>query len=102
MYLVLQSSQRTATSKFQHRRKRSVEFDADKLQEEFNDNVTASFGDANTNSVPEASESVSASLKVHDIGHNEQILREELAATRIQTAFRGFLVHTLLSCHNLT
>eukprot|EP00257_Ricinus_communis_P013869 XP_015571407.1 protein IQ-DOMAIN 1 isoform X1 [Ricinus communis] len=87
---------RTATSKFRHRRKHSVEFVTDKLQEEFNDNVAAPVDDANANSVPEASESVSASLQVRDVGHNQQSLREEWAATRIQTAFRGFLARRAL------
>ncbi|XP_050223953.1 protein IQ-DOMAIN 5 isoform X2 [Mercurialis annua] len=87
---------RTATSKLQNRRKHSVEFDADKLQEEFHGNVANPVGDATANSVSEASESFSASLQVQDVAHNQQICREELAATRIQTAFRGFLARRAL------
>lgn len=86
---------RTTTSKFRHRRKHSIEIDADKLQE-FSDNVTAPVGDASIHSVPDASESPSASLQVQDVAHNQQILREEWAATRIQTAFRGFLARRAL------
>lgn len=84
---------RTSASKFRHRRKHSVEFDGDKFEEEFDnhDNV-ATVGDTNVVSVPDASESPSASLQVQDVAHNQQVLREEWAATRIQTAFRGFLV----------
>lgn len=73
-----------------------MEFDADKLQEEFNNNIAASVDDANTQSIPDASESPSASCQVQETNHNPQILREEWAATRIQTAFRGFLVFTSL------
>lgn len=100
MCCVLQSSQRTATSKFRQRRKHSVDFDADKLQEEFKDNVAEPVGDAN-HSVLDASESPSASLQVQDVAHNQKALREEWAATRIQTAFRGFLVFFLVSFNNL-
>ncbi|XP_037496692.1 uncharacterized protein LOC105629378 [Jatropha curcas] len=84
------SSQRTTTSKFRHRRKHSVEIDADKLQE-FSDNVAEPIGEANIHSVPDVSESPSASLQAQNVADNQQILREEWAATRIQTAFRGFL-----------
>ncbi|KAJ6691603.1 IQ-DOMAIN 5-RELATED [Salix purpurea] len=82
---------RATASKFRHRRKHSVEFDADKIQEEFH-NHNHNDGDANIRSVPDAFESPFDSLQVQDIAHNQQVLREEMAATRIQTAFRGFLV----------
>ncbi|KAJ9178742.1 hypothetical protein P3X46_010599 [Hevea brasiliensis] len=87
---------RTATSKFQHRRKHAVEVDADKLQVEFKDNVAEPVGDANIHSVPDASESPSASLQAQNVAQNQQVLREEWAATRIQTAFRGFLARRAL------
>ncbi|KAJ9189324.1 hypothetical protein P3X46_000634 [Hevea brasiliensis] len=87
---------RTASSKFRPRRKHSIEIDADKLQEEFNDNAAAPVGDANILSVPDASESPSASFQVQDVPQNQQVLREEWAATRIQTAFRGFLARRAL------
>ncbi|KAJ6303351.1 hypothetical protein OIU77_017267 [Salix suchowensis] len=88
---------RTTASKSRHRRKHSVEFDADKFEEGFdnNDNVAAA-GDTNVVSVPDASESPSASLQVQDVAHNQQVLREDWAATRIQTAFRGFLARRAL------
>ncbi|KAG6789132.1 hypothetical protein POTOM_005222 [Populus tomentosa] len=89
---------RTSASKFRHRRKHSVEFDGDKFEEEFDnhDNV-ATVGHTNVVvSVPDASESPSASLQVQDVAHNQQVLREEWAATRIQTAFRGFLARRAL------
>ncbi|CAK7332055.1 unnamed protein product [Dovyalis caffra] len=87
---------RTTASKFRHRRKHSVEFDADKFQEFNSHNDVAPVGDANIRSVPDASESPSASLQVQDIAHDQQILREDWAATRIQTAFRGFLARRAL------
>lgn len=86
----------TATRKFQHRRKHAVEVDADKLQVEFKDNVAEPVGDANIHSVPDASESPSASLQAQYVAQNQQVLREEWAATRIQTAFRGFLARRAL------
>lgn len=86
-------------SKSRHRRKHSVEFDADKIQEEFhnhNHNHNHNDGDANIRSIPDTSESPFDSLQVQDIAHNQQVMKEELAATRIQTAFRGFLARRAL------
>ncbi|XP_061959113.1 protein IQ-DOMAIN 5-like isoform X2 [Populus nigra] len=82
-------------SKSRHRRKHSVEFDADKIQEEFH-NHNHNDGDANIRSIPDTSESPFDSLQVQDLAHNQQVMREELAATRIQTAFRGFLARRAL------
>ncbi|KAG5238100.1 protein IQ-DOMAIN [Salix suchowensis] len=90
-----EENQRATASKFRHRRKHSVEFDADKIQEEFH-NHNHNDGDANIRSVPDAFESPFDSLQVQDIAHNQQVLREEMAATRIQTAFRGFLARRAL------
>ncbi|XP_011012760.1 PREDICTED: protein IQ-DOMAIN 1-like isoform X2 [Populus euphratica] len=82
-------------SKSRHRRKHSVEFDADKIQEEFH-NHNHNPGDANIRSIPDTSESPFDSLQVQDIAHNQLFMREQLAATRIQTAFRGFLARRAL------
>ncbi|KAH8499367.1 hypothetical protein H0E87_018044 [Populus deltoides] len=82
-------------SKSRHRRKHSVEFDADKIQEEFH-NHNHNDGDANIRSIPDTSESPFDSLQVQDLAYNQQVMREELAATRIQTAFRGFLARRAL------
>lgn len=87
-------SQRKAGSRSQHRRKHAVEIDAEKLQNEFDQNVAPPAGDANLNAVSEAAGSPSDSLQVQNAAHNRQVVREEWAATRIQTAFRGFLVLT--------
>ncbi|OMO73223.1 IQ motif, EF-hand binding site [Corchorus capsularis] len=86
---------RAASSKFRHRRKHSVEFDTSKLQEELDQSGTSPAGDGNAHAAADAAGSPSGSLEVHDAALNEQA-REEWAATRIQTAFRGFLARRAL------
>lgn len=87
--------QRTgATGKFWHRRKHSVEFDADLLQEELNQDAARPVEDADVPSFSEAACTPSSSVQVQDAGQIQQ-QREEWAATRIQTTFRGFLVRFL-------
>lgn len=84
--------QRTgATGKFWHRRKHSVEFDPDLLQEELNQDAARPAEDSDIPSFSEAACTPSSSVQVQDAGQIQQ-QREEWAATRIQTAFRGFLV----------
>lgn len=83
--------QRAATSKFRHRRKHSIEFYTDKLQEELDQNAASPARDANTHAIADAAGFPSGSLEVRDVALNELVM-EEWAATRIQTAFRGFLV----------
>ncbi|KAJ0084162.1 hypothetical protein Patl1_30234 [Pistacia atlantica] len=89
---------RAAASKFRHRRKHSVEIDTDNinLQDEFDQNAAPLVGDANINVIAETVGSPSYSLQVQNIVHDQQNLREEWAATRIQTAFRGFLARRAL------
>ncbi|CAN0923388.1 Protein IQ-DOMAIN 5 [Linum grandiflorum] len=91
-----QSSQKaenkTAASTFRHRRKQSVDISADTFQLEFNHNVAAVAGDT----VPEASESPATSGQLLDANTTQQILQEEWASIRIQTAFRGFLARRAL------
>ncbi|KAJ8750212.1 hypothetical protein K2173_014127 [Erythroxylum novogranatense] len=82
--------------KHRNSRKHSVDIDADKLQEEFNHNFAIPVSYQSIHSNPDVSESPSASLQVQCSTHNEQIFREEWAATRIQTAFRGFLARRAL------
>ncbi|CAI0543963.1 unnamed protein product [Linum tenue] len=86
------SCTRTLSSKSRHRRKNSVEIGADLFQQELNHNVAAVIGD----SVPEASGSPATSSQLQDVNHNQQRLHDEWAATRIQTAFRGFLARRAL------
>ncbi|TYH53763.1 hypothetical protein ES332_D09G123200v1 [Gossypium tomentosum] len=86
---------RGATSKFRHRRKHSIDFDTDKLQEGLDQNAASPARDANTQAIADAAGSPSGSLEVRDAALNELVM-EEWAATRIQTAFRGFLARRAL------
>ncbi|XP_054812555.1 protein IQ-DOMAIN 5 isoform X2 [Prosopis cineraria] len=81
--------------KIRHRRKQSIDGDNEKLQNEFNHDATPS-GDANIHSVTDVQHSPSTSQQVQDAAYSLQIMREEWAATRIQTAFRGFLARRAL------
>ncbi|XP_009336410.2 protein IQ-DOMAIN 5 isoform X1 [Pyrus x bretschneideri] len=81
--------------KFRHRRKNSIEFDTNRLKCEFDADVAPPVGDASTQLNPDAVDSSSASLQMHN-AESEQNAREEWAATRIQTAFRGFLARRAL------
>ncbi|XP_052185495.1 protein IQ-DOMAIN 5 [Diospyros lotus] len=82
--------------KVRHRRKHSVEINTDVLQEEFNQNAAPPVVDADNHSVVDAADSPSSSLQVQDSAQVQQNTREEWAATRIQTAFRGFLARRAL------
>ncbi|XVE59684.1 hypothetical protein DITRI_Ditri05aG0065700 [Diplodiscus trichospermus] len=86
---------RAASSKIRHRRKHSVEFDSDKLQQELDNNAASPAADANTHATADAAGSPFGSPQVHGAALNE-LAREEWAATRIQTAFRGFLARRAL------
>ncbi|KAG6590128.1 Protein IQ-DOMAIN 1, partial [Cucurbita argyrosperma subsp. sororia] len=82
---------RTATNKFWHRRKHSVDIDADKLQHEFNSNFTPFVEESNALSDPGTASIPSDSLQTYDALHNQHNDIEEQAAICIQTMFRGFL-----------
>lgn len=75
-------------SKFWHRRKHSVEFESDKVGAEFDHSSTVHIEKGN---LPVT---VDTQSRLQDRIHDQETLREEWAATRIQTAFRGFLVPT--------
>ncbi|XP_047327479.1 protein IQ-DOMAIN 5-like [Impatiens glandulifera] len=80
---------------FRHRRrKHSIDIDTDVLKEEFNQNVLPK-SDVNTSVIPDGS-SLSSSHQVQGIAQVQCHSREELAAIRIQTAFRGFLARRAL------
>lgn len=72
--------------------KHPVEIGADVLQDELNQNAAPPFVDANVRADADASCLPSISLQVEDAAQIQQNMSEEWAATRIQTAFRGFLV----------
>ncbi|KAL7174504.1 hypothetical protein ACSBR2_033705 [Camellia fascicularis] len=84
------------TRKFQHRRKHSVEIDADIIQDDFNHTAAPPIVDANILSIPDAAGSPSSLLQVQDAVQDQQNMREEWAATCIQTTFRGFLARRAL------
>ncbi|KAK4741929.1 hypothetical protein SAY87_025517 [Trapa incisa] len=78
-------------SKFRHRRKHSVEI-KDNIGTEYGCKPTDGIEEANLTSVignPGTSQGQEAS-------HSQQTMTEEWAATRIQTAFRGFLARRAL------
>ncbi|KAF3669898.1 hypothetical protein FXO38_07376 [Capsicum annuum] len=81
------------TGKFWHRRKHSVEIDSNLLQKElnYNDAVAGSVEVISSSSVPVAFSSPSSSHQLYHAPQVKQSMKEELAAIRIQTAFRGFL-----------
>ena len=69
-------------------RKNSVDFDFEKFQD--------GFEDSNTRSMVDTGVSTSTSLQSYGgVAYDEQS-RENRAATRIQTAYRGFLVSICL------
>lgn len=90
------------TGKSRHRRKHSVEIDNNVLEKEFNQNMVAAIEEtkaANLRPVSEPAISPSTSLQFQNVAQTQLNMREEWAAIRIQTAFRGFLVirQTLLN-----
>lgn len=87
-----------APGKFRHRRRHSVENESDLLQDEFNDKIAIAV--KGEHSASDAGASPSSSLQMINASQFEQDMREQWAATCIQTAFRGVLVPNLL--HLLT
>ncbi|KAI4334162.1 hypothetical protein L6164_018886 [Bauhinia variegata] len=84
------------TGKFRHRRQHSVEIDNTKLENAFDHDAAAPVGDENARSNLDAHYSPSTSQQAQDGAHNHEIVKEKWAATRIQTAFRGFLARRAL------
>ncbi|KAI4322492.1 hypothetical protein L6164_022182 [Bauhinia variegata] len=84
------------TTKSRHRRKHSVELDNTKLDNVFDHDAAGPIGDENPRSNLDAHYSPSTSQQAQDAAHNHQNVTEEWAATRIQTAFRGFLARRAL------
>ncbi|RDX93690.1 Protein IQ-DOMAIN 1, partial [Mucuna pruriens] len=82
-------------SKFHHQKKHAVEFDDGKLPNEIDNDATRPIGDDNGHTNIDAHYSPSTSQQALDTVHNHQ-MREEWAAIRIQTAFRGFLARRAL------
>ncbi|KAL5575984.1 hypothetical protein UlMin_017683 [Ulmus minor] len=91
-----EKDEKSAGSKSRHQRKHSVEFDCDKLQYDFDPNTAPPVGEAGTQLNQDVADSPSSSLQVHEAVQSQQNFREEWAAIRIQTAFRGFLARRAL------
>ncbi|KAE9616785.1 putative IQ motif, EF-hand binding protein [Lupinus albus] len=83
-------------SKFRHRRKTSIEIDNGKLQNESDKGSIPPIEDADAYSNRYVHHSPCTSQQAQVIANNQQITREEWAATFIQTAFRGFLARRAL------
>lgn len=85
-----------ATGKSRHRRKQSIEIHSDAFQQELGHQPDQPDADINMRSMPEATVSPSTSLQVQEEAQDQERMREEWAATCIQTAFRGFLARRAL------
>ncbi|KAL8029561.1 hypothetical protein ABFX02_14G232300 [Erythranthe guttata] len=88
-----------STGKIWHRRKHSVEIDSDVLQTELNRNLATTIEhskDGKLQSVSDSASSHSTSLQVQNVSQFRHNKREEWAAIRIQTAFKGFLARRAL------
>ncbi|GLT77724.1 hypothetical protein SLA2020_492850 [Shorea laevis] len=85
-----------AASKFHHQGSHSVEIDSGKIEDELDQIAAPPAADSNFQHTADAGVSPSGSLEVQDTSPNEQCAKEEWAAIRIQTAFRGFLARRAL------
>ncbi|XP_077245182.1 protein IQ-DOMAIN 5-like isoform X2 [Tasmannia lanceolata] len=85
-----------ATSRFWHRRKHSVEIDSAVLEDELAQNATSLTGDANNRPISNTGTSPTTWIPVQIPARTGQNLKEECAATHIQTAFRAFLARRAL------
>ncbi|XP_043722162.1 protein IQ-DOMAIN 5-like [Telopea speciosissima] len=83
-------------NRFWHRRRLSVGIDSGTLKDEFVHNTDPLTGDAKVQSSSDASGSPASSLQVQPAAQVEKNFKEEWAATRIQTSFRGFLARRAL------
>ncbi|KAJ4978502.1 hypothetical protein NE237_009282 [Protea cynaroides] len=83
-------------NRFWHRRRHSLGIDSGTLKDEFVHNMDPLTGEATVQSSSDASSSPASSLQVLTAAPVEKNVKEEWAATRIQTAFRGFLARRAL------
>lgn len=81
--------QKVNNGKFSHRRRGSIEINDDTFLNKLNGE------DGNSSAIQAVASSSYAPVHVQDSSQMEQHMREEWAATQIQTAFRGFLVLVL-------
>nr|XP_043628154.1 protein IQ-DOMAIN 5-like [Erigeron canadensis] len=81
---------KVSTGKFRHRRNSSIEINSDIFLNKLN------VEDGNSTGIQDVAESSSTPHQVQGSSQIEQHMREEWAATHIQTAFRGFLARRAL------
>lgn len=81
---------RVDTRKFRHRRKSSIEINSETFLNKLN------VEDGNSSAIQDATNSPSTPQQAQDPSQMDQRMREEWAATHIQTAFRGFLARRAL------
>lgn len=79
-----------------HGRRHSLDIDAGMLEDDANQNYDPPIENENKLVLLDDTGSVSSSLQVEDTAQNQQSSRKVLAATFIQTAFRGFLARRAL------
>lgn len=84
------------TRKFRHRRKNSVEITENIFQNKLNQNPADLVEDGHSSAVPDTIDSPSILLQMQDSSQTKLRPREEWAAIRIQTAFRGILARRAL------
>lgn len=85
---------RVNASQFWHRRRQSTDLDSAIREDEFAVGATSSAGDADIQSISNTTSSTSLHVQVSN--QTEQNMKEEWAATFIQTAFRAFLARRAL------
>ncbi|XXG42486.1 hypothetical protein AAC387_Pa01g2756 [Persea americana] len=86
----------SAGSRFWHRRKHSVEIDSAVLEDELEQDDTPAMGAVKMQSSSITETSPDSSLHVQTASHAAQSMKEDWAATLIQTAFRAFLARRAL------
>ncbi|XP_042476581.1 LOW QUALITY PROTEIN: protein IQ-DOMAIN 5-like [Macadamia integrifolia] len=82
--------------RFWHRRRLSVDIDSGTFKDDFVHNTDLLTGDAKVQPSSESSGSPASSQQVQSAAQVEKNVKEEWAATCIQTAFRGFLARRAL------
>lgn len=83
---------KVVSDRSRHRRKRSINYDSVVIEEESTVETAELVGEASIKSSANPASSPTSSLQVQVSSQTEQIVKEDWAATVIQTAFRGFLV----------
>nr|CAD1841575.1 unnamed protein product [Ananas comosus var. bracteatus] len=89
-------NKKVVSDRSRHRRKRSINYDSVVIEEESTVETVELVGEASIKSSANPASSPTSSLQVQVSSQTEQIVKEDWAATVIQTAFRGFLARRAL------